>query len=329
MKLSRRGTLAGLGSLSLGSLAPATTAQAQAPFPSKPLTLIVPFPAGGPADIFGRHLAQGMSAQLGKTVVVENKSGAAGVTGMDFVTKAGSDAHVIGIASASAGSIMQSLMPKMPYDPERDLAPVILVVKVQELLVVNAKTGVTDFKTFLARVKAEPGKWTCGSAGTGGITHLAIELFKRETGTDILLVPYRGAAPATNDLVAGTIASTILDVPVLLPHIRSGALKALAVTSDVRSPLLPDVPTIGELGYPRINSDNWYGLFAPGGSPLADRERLYTAAAATLKTKEVIDAFTAVGGITGGGSTEDFARFRREEVAKWAEVIKLANVKLE
>ena len=323
MKLSRRGALAGLGSLSL-----ATNARAQA-FPAKPLTLIVPFPAGGPADIFGRYMAQGMSAQLGKSVVVENKSGVAGVTGMDFVAKAGSDPHVMGIASASAGSIMQSLMPRMPYDPARDLAPVILVVKVQELLVVNTKSGINDFKTFLARVKAEPGKWTCGSAGTGGVTHLAIELFKRETGGDIVHVPYRGAAPCTNDLLAGTIGSTILDVPVLLPHIRSGALKALAVTSDVHSPLLPDVPTMRELGYPRVNSDNWYGLFSPGGTSLADRTRIHDAAAATLKTKEVADAFGAVGGIIGGGSAEDFARFRREEVGKWAEVIQLAGVKLE
>ena len=321
MRLSRRGTLAGLGSLSL-----ATPAHAQA-FPSKPLTLIVPFPAGGPADIFGRHMAQGMAAQLGKPMVVENKSGVAGVTGMDFVAKA-ADPHVIGIASASAGSIMQSLMPRMPYDPERDLIPVILVVKVQEILVVNAKSGINDFKTFLAKLKAEPGKWTCGSAGTGGVTHLAIELFKRETGTDLVHVPYRGAAPCTNDLLAGTIQSTILDVPVLLPHVRSGALKALAVTSDIRSPLLPELPTMRELGYPRVNSDNWYGLFS-GNTSLADRGRIHDAAAATLKTKDVMDAFTAVGGIVGGGSAEDFGRFRRAEVAKWAGVIKLAGVKLE
>ena len=327
MRLSRRSALAGLGA---ASLAPslATTARAQA-FPSRPLTLVVPFPAGGPADIFGRHLAQGMSANLGKPVVVENKSGVAGVTGMDFVAKAGTDAHVMGIASASAGSIMQSLMPKMPYDPDRDLAPVILVVKVQEVVVVNAKLGVNDVKALLARVKAEPGKWTFGSAGTGGISHLALELFKRETATDILHVPYRGAAPAVNDLLAGTVMMTILDVPVMLPHIRSGKLKALAVTSDIRSPLLPDVPTMRELGYPRVNSDNWYGLFAPGAAPLADRQRLHEAAAATLKTKEVADAFTAIGGIVGGGSSEDFARFRREDVAKWAEVVKFAGVKLE
>ena len=288
----------------------------------------MPFPAGGPADIFGRNLAQGMSAQLGKPVVVENKSGAAGVTGMDFVAKA-ADPHVMGIGSASAGSIMQSLMPRMPYDPERDLAPVILVVKVQELLVVNAKTGVTDFKGLIARLKAEPGKWTCGSAGTGGITHLAIELFKRETGTDILHVPYRGAAPATNDLVAGTITSTILDVPVLLPHIRSGALKALAVTSDVA---LAAAARRADHARARLSAGQLRQLVRP----VLVRQRVARRPPAhprrgggDAEEKEVIDAFTAVGGIVGGGTAEDFARFRREEIAKWAEVIKLANVKLE
>jgi len=324
MTISRRGALAGLSALSLAS-----GVRAQQPFPSRPLTLIVPFPAGGPADIFGRLLAQGMSANLGKSVVVENKSGAAGVTGMDIVAKAGTDAHVIGIASASAGSIMQSLMPKMPYDPDKDLAPVVLVVKIQEVLVVNSKLGVTDFKSLIARLKAEPGKWGCSSAGTGGITHLAIELFKRETGTEFLHVPYRGAAPATNDLLSGVVQMTILDVPVLLPHIRSGALTALAVTSDVRAPLLPDVPTIKELGFPRINSDNWYGLFAPGAASADDRARLHGAATAALKSKELVDAYTAVGGIVVGGSPEEFAAFRRAEVARWAEVIKFANVKLE
>jgi tripartite-type tricarboxylate transporter receptor subunit TctC len=270
-----------------------------------------------------------MSASLGKPVVVENKSGAAGVTGMDVVAKAGTDAHVIGIASASAGSIMQSLMPRMPYDPDKDLAPIVLMVKIQEVIVVNARLGVSDFGQLLARLKAEPGKWSCSSAGTGGITHLCIELFKRETGTDFLHVPYRGAAPATNDLLSGVVQMTILDVPVLLPHIRSGALKPLAVTSDVRAPLLPDVPTMRELGFPKVNSDNWYGLFAPGAASAQDRGRLHEAATTALKSKELIDAYTAVGGIVVGGSPEEFAAFRRAEVARWAEVISFAGVKLE
>jgi tripartite-type tricarboxylate transporter receptor subunit TctC len=325
MTICRRGMLAGLAAAPF--LQPGANAQSGA-FPSHPLTLIVPFPAGGPADIFGRYLAQGMAINLQQQVVVENKSGAAGVTGLDYVAKAG-DAHVIGLMSASAGAIMQNLIDKMPYRPGIDLAPVILVVRIQEVLVVNARFGVSTFQELIAKLKANPGKFSYGSAGTGGITHLATELFKRETGTDVLHVPYRGAAPATNDLVADTVQLALLDIPVLLPHIRSGAVKALAVSSDTRAPLLPDVPTMRELGYPKVNSDNWYGLGAPGASLRADRERIHDAAAAALRSKELIDAYAAVGGIVAGGSSEQFARFQREEVAKWAEVIKLADVKLE
>jgi len=323
--LSRRRAVAALAAAPL--IARETLAQPA--FPTRPMTLVIPFPAGGPSDVFGRHLAQGLSPRLGQSVVVENKSGAAGVTGVDFVAKAGSDAHVLGMMSASAGAIMQHLMPKMPFDPKKDIAPLTLMVRVQEMLVVNTKLGINTFQEFIAAAKAKPGKITCGSAGTGGITHLAIELLKHEAGIDILHVPYRGAAPATNDLIAGTVDSTLLDISVSLAHIRAGTAKALAVTSDTRTILLPDVPTMRELGYPRVNSDNWYGLFAPGAAPLADRQRLHEAAAATLKTKEVADAFTAIGGIVGGGSSEDFARFRREDVAKWAEVVKFAGVKLE
>jgi tripartite-type tricarboxylate transporter receptor subunit TctC len=327
MSITRRGALAGLAAL------PAFEAHsqqlAQAPFPSRPFTLVVPFPAGGPADIFGRNLAQAMSPHLGQPVLVENKSGAAGVTGVDFVAKAGSDAHVMGLMSASAGAIMQSLMPKMPYDPARDIAPVILVVRVQEILAINARLGINDLKTFIAHAKANPGKVTCGSAGTGGITHLAIELFKRETGTDLLHVPYRGAAPATNDLLAGTVDTVLLDISVLLPHIRAGTVKPLAVTSDTRAPLLPDVPTMREMGFPKVNSDNWYALMAPGNASPEHRQKIFTAASAALKSKEVIDAYAAVGGVVGGGTSAELAAFLREENAKWAAVIKGANVKLE
>ena len=322
MSITRRTALGGLASL------PLAQAQAQT-FPSRPVTLVIPFPAGGPSDVFGRHLAQGMSQRLGQQVVVENKSGAAGVTGVDFVAKAGSDAHVIGMMSASAGAIMQHLMPKMPYNPNKDIAPVTLMVRVQEILVVNKKTGIADFKGFLEAAKARPGKITCGSAGTGGITHLAIELLKHEAKIDILHVPYRGAAPATNDLVAGTIDSTLLDITVSLPHIRSGAVNALAVTSDTRSPLLPDVPTMRELGLPKVNSDNWYALISPGESPMAARQKIYEAAVATLKSKEVVDAYAAVGGVAVGSTTEELAKFLAAEGVKWGEVVKFANVKLE
>jgi tripartite-type tricarboxylate transporter receptor subunit TctC len=320
--ITRRTALGGLAAL------PLARAQAQS-FPSRPVTLVIPFPAGGPSDVFGRHLAQGMSQRLGQQVVVENKSGAAGVTGVDFVAKAGSDPHVIGMMSASAGAIMQHLMPRMPYNPNKDIAPVTLMVRVQEILVVNKKTGITDYKGFVDAAKARPGKITCGSAGTGGITHLAIELLKHEAKIDILHVPYRGAAPATNDLIAGTIDSTLLDITVSLAHIRSGALTPLAVTSDSRSPLLPDVPTMRELGLPKVNSDNWYALIAPGESPLAARQKIFEAAVATLKSKEVVDAYAAVGGVAVGSTTEELTKFLAAEGMKWGEVVKFANVKLE
>ena len=323
MPISRRAALAGLAALPLGG------ARAQTAFPSHPLTLVIPFPAGGPSDVFGRHLAQGMAQRLGQSVVVENKSGAAGVTGVDFVAKAGSDAHVIGMMSASAGAIMQHLMPKMPYNPNRDIAPLTLMVRVQEMLVVNSKLGINSFKDFIAAAKAKPGKLSCGSAGTGGITHLAIELLRHEAGIDILHVPYRGAAPATNDLIAGTVDSTLLDLSVSLAHIRAGTVKALAVSSDTRAVLLPDVPTMRELGLPKVNSDNWYALISPGEALLSSRRKIYAAAVETLHSKEVIDAFAAVGGVAVGGTPEELAAFLRAESAKWADVIKFANVKLE
>jgi tripartite-type tricarboxylate transporter receptor subunit TctC len=317
--------------VAVGGLAalPFARAHAQAAFPSKPLTLVVPFPAGGPADIFGRNLAERMSPGLGQPVLVENKSGAAGVTGVDFVAKAGSDAHVMGLMSASAGAIMQSLMPKMPFDPAKDIAPQILVVRVQEVFAVNGKLGINDLKGFIAYAKANPGKITCGSAGTGGITHLAIELFKRETGTDLLHVPYRGAAPATNDLLAGTVDTVLLDISVLLPHVRSGTVKILAVTSDTRPPLLPDVPTMRELGFPKVNSDNWYALISPGAASPEARRKIFDAASAALKTRELAEAYANVGGVVGGGTSDELKAFLAEEGAKWAAVIKGANIKLE
>jgi tripartite-type tricarboxylate transporter receptor subunit TctC len=323
LSITRRVAVGGLAAL------PFAQANGQQNFPGKPFTLVVPFPAGGPADIFGRNLAERMSPFLGQPVLVENKSGAAGVTGVDFVAKAGTDAHVMGLMSASAGAIMQSLMPKMPFDPVKDIAPQILVVRVQEVFAVNSKFGINDLKSFIAYAKANPGKVTCGSAGTGGITHLAIELFKRETGCDLLHVPYRGAAPATNDLLAGTVDTVLLDISILLPHARSGAVKILAVTSDTRAPLLPDVPTMREMGYPKVNSDNWYALISPGAAPADARKKIFDAATAALKTKELAEAYEKVGGVVGGGTTAELQAFLKEEVAKWAAIIKSANVKLE
>jgi tripartite-type tricarboxylate transporter receptor subunit TctC len=324
--ITRRAALAGLAASPVVSARVVQAQVPQATFPTKPLTMIVPFPPGGPADIFGRVLAEGMSPILGKPVAIENKGGTAGVSGMDYVAKA-SDAYVMGLVSASAGAIMPTLMPNMPYDAMRDLAPIILVVRVQEVLVVDAKLGINDLATLVKRLKAEPRKFSYGSVGIDSVTHLAMELFKHETGADAVHVPYAGASSATDGIISGQVQMAIIDVSVVLPHIKSGALKALAVSSDTRSVLLPDVPTMREVGYPKVNSDNWYGLAASASSLRADRARLHDAAAEALRAQKLIDAFAAVGGVVGGGTSGEFERFQRKEIEKWAEVIRAANVK--
>ena len=293
------------------------------------MTLVVPFPAGGPADIFGRNLAERMSPLLSQPVLVENKSGAAGVTGVDFVAKAGTDAHVMGLMSASAGAIMQSLMPKMPFDPAKDIAPQILVVRVQEALAINSKLGIGDLKSFIAHAKANPGKVTCGSAGTGGITHLAIELFKRETGSDLLHVPYRGAAPAVNDLLAGQVDFMFADLPVLLPHMQAGKLVGLALGTAQRSQAAPDLPTTAELGYPKVLADNWYGLFAPGATPAEVQAKLHAAVTSALKEPELKELYAKQGGAAQGNPQAEFAAFVKTEAAKWGGLAKEVGAKLE
>jgi tripartite-type tricarboxylate transporter receptor subunit TctC len=303
---------------------------AQAPFPNRPITLVVPFPAGGPSDVYGRLLAKGMSERLGQQVIVENKSGAAGVTGVDFVAKAAPDGHVIGLASSSAATIMPHLMGnKMPFDSFKDLAAITMVSRVQEMLAVNPSIGVEDIKGLVAKAKAAPGKLNYGSAGLGGITHLAGELFTRDAGIEAVHVPYRGAAPAVVDLLSGQLQYAILDITIFLPHISSGKIKPLMITSKVPAPLLPNVPTAAQAGYPNVLSDNWYGLYTAAAVPKAIRDKIYEAAVATLNTPEVIEAFKAQGAVTGPLTPDELVAFMREESAKWGAIVKSANVKLE
>ena len=297
-------------------------------FPAKPIKLIVPFPAGGPNDIIARIVGQRMSELTKQPIVIDNRGGQGGALGTDAVAKANPDGYTIGIVNAGALAINQS-MEKVPYETLRDLAPVTLVVTVPEMLVVASNVPAKNMGELVALAKAKPGALNFASTGPGSLPHLAGELLKLTAGIDIVHVPYRGAAPATNDLIAGTVDSTLLDITASLPHIRSGSVKALAVSSDTRSPVLPDVPTLRELGLPKVNSDNWYALISPGESPLAARQKIHDVAVATLRSKEVVDAYAAVGGVVVGSTSEELATFLRAESAKWAEVIQLANVKLE
>ncbi len=301
-------------------------AAAQA-YPTKPVRLIVGFPAGGPADLFGRALAQGMAAELGQPVVVENISGVGGVLGVDRAAKAAPDGYTLCINSASPLVIAPYSLSKMPYDVKKDFAFITLVVRVPEVLAVHPSMPVNSLAELISYAKANPGKVNFGSAGSGSITHLAGELLKAEARVDLVHVPYKGAAPAVTDLLGGQVQMGIFDVPVLLAHIRAGKLKALAITSGSRAPSLPDVATTVELGYPNVNSDNWYGLVTAAATPPEVQRRLHAAAVAALKSKAVDEQFSKVGGIAAPTTPQDYVAFIAAEQAKWSKIVQAIGFK--
>jgi tripartite-type tricarboxylate transporter receptor subunit TctC len=296
-------------------------------YPSKPVRIIVPFPPGGPADIFGRGLAQGMAAELGQPVLIENLSGVGGVLGVDRVAKSPPDGYTLALNSASTLSIAPFSLSKMPYDVKKDFALITVVVRVPEVLVVHPSLPVDSLSAFISYTKANPGKVNFGSAGGGSITHLAGELLKAEAKIDIVHVPYKGAAPAVSDLLGGQVQMGIFDVPILLPHIRSGKLKALAVTSAKRASSLPDVPTTVEANYPNVTSDNWYGLVAPAATSQDVLRRIHAAATAALKSPALVEQYAKVSGIASPGTPQDYAAFLAAEQAKWSKVVQAIGFK--
>lgn len=297
------------------------------PSPSKPVRMIVGFPAGGPADIFGRSLAQGMSHELGQQVIVENISGVGGVLGVDRALKSAPDGYTMCLNSASPLVIAPFSLSKLPYDVRKDIALITVVVRVPEVLAVHPALPVNNFAELIAYARANPGKVNFGSAGSGSITHLAGELLKAEAKIDLVHVPYKGAAPAVNDLLGGQVQMGIFDVPVLLGHIRSGKLKALAVTSGQRAPALPDVRTTTEMGYPKVNSDNWYGLVMPAATPQEIQRRVHSAAVAALKSAAVAEQFAKVGGTASPNTPQEYAAFLAAEQEKWGRVVQAIGFK--
>jgi tripartite-type tricarboxylate transporter receptor subunit TctC len=283
--------------------------------------MIVPFPAGGPADIFGRGLAQGMTAELGQPVIIENLGGVGGVLGVDRAVKSSPDGYTLGFNSGSTLSIAPFSFAKMPYDVKKDFALITLVVRVPEVLAVHPSLPVSSVDELVAYARKNPGRVNFGSAGGGSITHLAGELLKSEAKIDLVHVPYKGAAPAVNDLLGGQVQMGIFDVPILLGHVRSGKLKALAVTSATRAPTLPDVPTTAEASYPNVTSDNWYGLIMPAATPADIQKRVHSAAVAALKSPAVAEQFAKVGGLASPGTPQDYASFLAAEQAKWSRIV--------
>ena len=290
-------------------------------YPTKPVRMVIGFPAGGPADIFGRALAQGMSAELGQTVIVENIAGVGGVLGVDRTLKSAPDGYTMCMNSASPLVIAPYSFAKLPYDLKKDIALVTVVVRVPEVLAVHPSLPVSNLSELVSYAKANPGKVNFGSAGAGSITHLAGELLKAEAKIDIVHVPYKGAAPAVTDLLAGQVQMGIFDVPVLLSHIRAGKLKALAVTSGSRAQTLPDVPTTAEGKYPNVTSDNWYGLILPAATPADIQRRVHAAAVAALRSSAVAEQFAKVGGAAAPGTPQEYAAFLASEQAKWSKIV--------
>jgi tripartite-type tricarboxylate transporter receptor subunit TctC len=290
-------------------------------YPFKPVRMIIGFPPGGPADIFGRALAQGMSADLGQPVVVENISGAGGVVGVDRGLKSAPDGYTVVMNSASPLVIAPYSFAKLPYDIRKDIALITVVVRVPEVVAVNPSVPAGNLAELVAYAKANPGKVNFGSAGAGSITHLAGELLKSEAKIDIVHVPYKGAAPAVSDLLGGQVQMGIFDVPILLGHIRSGKLRALAITSGNRAPSLPDVPTTAETKLPNVTSDNWYGLIAPAATPQEILRRIHAAATTALKSQAVAEQFAKVGGLASPGTPQEYAGFLASEQAKWSRIV--------
>ncbi len=309
----------------VATLTPAAV-MAQA-YPDRAIKLIVPFPAGGPNDIIARVVAQKAGEMIGQTFIIENRGGAGGVSGTDLVAKAAPDGYTIGIVSAGPLAIAPSL-DRMPYTPLKDLKPVTLVATVPELLVAPKDFPARDVQELIALAKAKPGAFTYASTGPGGTPHLAAELFKSAAGLDIVHLPYSGAAPAVTDLVAGRTQLMFADIPVLLPHVQSGSLRALAVGSPGRSPVLPNVPTLKELGLPKVEAENWYGMVVPAATPAPIVARLHAIVVAALKTEDVQRKLAPQGAVLIGNTPEEFAAYIEAEAKKWGEVVRLAGIQL-
>jgi tripartite-type tricarboxylate transporter receptor subunit TctC len=294
-------------------------------FPSRSIRLIVPFPPGGPNDIIARVVAQRMSEILKQPIVIDNRSGQGGVLGTDVVAKAAPDGYTIGVVSLGALAISPT-MEKVAYNTDTDLQPVTLVAKVPEMLVVATALPIKNLKELIAYAKANPGKLNFASSGPGSLPQLAGELLKLTGKIDIVHVPYRGAAPAVNDLLGQQVQMAFFDLPVLLPQIKAGKLRPIAIAAAQRAQSAPEVPTTGEEGMAELQAENWYGMVAPAKTPPEIVAALHDAAVEAMKDPQVIEKLSSQGAILVGDTPDQFRTFIRSETAKWAKVIKDAGV---
>ncbi len=325
--MRRRTMLTAAGLTTAGALLAAPGAARAQDWPSRPVRIIVPFPPGGPNDIIARLYQPQLQQLLGQPVVIENRAGAGGLVGTDAAVKAAPDGHTFVITNGGSLVISPHVSSAVPYRVPEDMTLVSVVTRVPEALVANPKLGVKTVQELVALAKREPGRLNIGTAGAAGLSHLAAELFKAQTGTDIVVVPYRGAAPAVTDIIAGQIQLLFADLPVILPHIRGGTLTALGMAARRRSPVLPDLPTTGEQGLPEMLAENWYCLVGPPGLPPPIVARLSAALKRASETPEVRGGLAAQGGEAVWTSQDEFAALVRTESPRWERIAKAASIR--
>src|SRR5262245_31396073 len=306
----------------------ASSALAQG-YPNKPIRLIAPFPAGGLADVLARAVGDEMSKTLGQPVIVENRPGAGGNTGADAVAKADPDGYTLLMSSAGILTANPFLYPKMPFDAETAFIPVSNVAEMSMLLVVHPKVEAKTLQEFVALARAQPGKLNFGSPGIGTTGHLGLAMFMHAADVKITHVPYRGAAPAVTDLIAGQIDGVVDNPPTVLPHIQAGKLRPLAVAATQRMALLPDVPTAGEAGVVNYEASSWFGIAAPAGTPPEVIARLHNEIAAAVRTPAMQERFAKSGARLVGNTPAQFAAQIRDERIRWGEIIKAAKISAE
>lgn len=296
-------------------------------YPSKPINFIVPYGAGGGADARSRQIAQKMSVILKQPIIVDNKPGAGGNIGTEYIARANPDGYTIGMGNFAPMAVNKTLFGNLRYDPEADLTPIVLVEKGPLVLVVNPNSPYKTVQDIVAAAKAKPGSLTFSSGGIGGSHQLSAELFQQNAGIEMIHVPYKSGSAGLTDLMAGNVTMMFDQMYSAMPSIKADKLRPIAITSKKRSPLLPDVPSFAEVGYPKVVVLNWQGLIAPKGTPKAIIDKLNAAANEALKDPQLRDLMLSQGNEIGGGSPADFAALIKSESAKWGAVVKLANIK--
>ncbi|MGO4278684.1 MULTISPECIES: Bug family tripartite tricarboxylate transporter substrate binding protein [unclassified Cupriavidus] len=314
---------------SLWTAALLTVSPAQAAYPDRPIVLVVPFAAGGPADVMARTLAKSMTTRIGQTIVVENRPGAGGLVGISGVTRATADGYTLGMAGTGAMVYAPFISPKMPFDPLKDVAYLSTMVSTPNLLVVNASSPFKSVADLQAAAKREPEKFTVASAGVGSSTHVVGALFQREAGIRLRHVPYKGGAPAVQDLMGGQVDMFIAEVPAVAHLIKGGKLRALMVTDTKRLAALPDVPTAAEAGLPKVLAAGAYGIVAPRGLPDDVSRKIVDAVTAALRTPDLIEKFAEQGGIAQSSTPDAYRALIKSEQGRWGPVIKAAGITAE